>query len=61
LRTARIRSEASSNVDDALARALSGASAAGRWDIVAQPARELEARRLAIAGVSKLDPTMRRQ
>ena len=28
--------------------------AAGRWDVVAQLARELEARRLAVAGVVDL-------
>lgn len=37
-------------VEDALAGALAEASAAGRWDVVAQLARELEARRLAPAG-----------
>jgi hypothetical protein len=36
-------------VEDALARAIAGAVAAGRWDVVAQLARELEARRLAAA------------
>ncbi len=35
----------------ALARALVGASEAGRWDVVAQIARELEARRLAGSNV----------
>jgi hypothetical protein len=34
-------------VDAALAKALEGATAAGRWDVVSQLARELEARRLA--------------
>ncbi len=38
------------HVDDALAEALRGAAAAGRWDVVALLARELEARRLASAG-----------
>ena len=32
-------------VEDALAKALEGATTAGRWDVVAQLARELEARR----------------
>jgi hypothetical protein len=41
-------------VEDALARALSEASAAGRFDVVAQLARELEARRTARAGVPTL-------
>jgi hypothetical protein len=36
-----------SGVDDALAEALRGATAAGRWDVVAQLCREIEARRLA--------------
>jgi hypothetical protein len=34
-------------VETALATALGAASAAGRWDVVVQLARELEARRLA--------------
>jgi hypothetical protein len=34
----------------ALAAALKRAAEAGRWDVVAQLARELEARRLANAG-----------
>jgi hypothetical protein len=51
---------APSSVEDALARALDGAAAAGRWDVVAQLARELEARRLAAAGVQKLEPAKRR-
>jgi hypothetical protein len=34
-------------VEAALARALDAAAAAGRFDVVAQLARELEARRLA--------------
>lgn len=38
------------DVEAALADALSKAAAAGRWDVVAQLARELEARRLASAG-----------
>ncbi len=37
-------------VEAALARALDRASEAGRFDVVAQLARELEARRLARAG-----------
>ena len=41
-------------VEEALAAALARASAAGRWDIVAQLARELEARRLRAAGVGLL-------
>jgi hypothetical protein len=43
-----------STVEDALARAIEGAVSAGRWDIVAQPAKELEARRLAAPGVMLL-------
>jgi hypothetical protein len=42
------------SVDNALAVALARAAAAGRWDIVAQLARELEARRLRAAGVGSL-------
>jgi hypothetical protein len=37
-------------VEEALARALREASVAGRWDVVAQLARELEARRDAKPG-----------
>ncbi|MFO0673462.1 MAG: hypothetical protein U0235_28240 [Polyangiaceae bacterium] len=37
-------------VEDALARALDAAAAAGRFDVVAQIAEELKARRLAAAG-----------
>jgi hypothetical protein len=40
------KSTAPSTVEDALARAIEGAVAAGRWDVVAQLARELEARRI---------------
>ncbi len=40
----------SAHVEDALAEALRGAAAAGRWDVVAQLAGELAARRLASAG-----------
>jgi len=43
-----------SSVEQALAGALARAAAAGRWDIVAQLARELEARRLVAAGVRSL-------
>ena len=38
-------------VEDALASAIEGAVSAGRWDVVAQLAKELEARRLAAVGV----------
>jgi len=37
----------SRGIDVALAIALERASAAGRWDVVGQLAKELEARRLA--------------
>jgi hypothetical protein len=37
-------------VEEALARALGEATAAGKWDVVSQLARELEARRLVRAG-----------
>ena len=44
-------------VEHALADALQRASAAGAWDVVGQLARELEARRKALAapGVVRLD------
>jgi hypothetical protein len=41
-------------VEDALAVALARASAAHEWAVVAQLARELEARRLSAAGVRSL-------
>ena len=41
-------------VEDALAVALERASAAHEWAVVAQLARELEARRLSAAGVRSL-------
>jgi hypothetical protein len=47
------RPEVSASGDDveaALAKALEQAAAAGRFDVVSQLARELEARRLALAG-----------
>ena len=40
-----------STVENALARAIEGAVSAERWDVVAQLAKELEARRLAAVGV----------
>jgi hypothetical protein len=43
-----------STVEDALARAIEGAVSAGRWDLVVQLAKELEARRLAASGVKLL-------
>lgn len=46
-----------STVESALARAIEGAVAAGRWDVVMQLARELEARRLvAVGNVRTPDP-----
>jgi hypothetical protein len=41
-------------VEDLLTVAIERASAAKRWDIVAQLARELEARRLSAAGIADL-------
>jgi hypothetical protein len=41
-------------VEAALAKVLEGAAAAGRWDVVSQLARELEARRLASCGAIDL-------
>lgn len=49
------------SVEDALARALDRASAAGEWTVVAALARELEARRLASAGVASLPAVARRR
>jgi hypothetical protein len=49
------------SIDDVLAGALSGAAAAGRWDVVVQLGEELRARRLAAAGnVSELGARRRR-
>jgi hypothetical protein len=48
-------SSLSGSVEDALALALTRASEAERWDVVSQLARELEARRLAGAGVVSLE------
>ncbi len=42
--------DAAGPVEAALAAALGGAAAAGRFDVVAQLARELEARRMARMG-----------
>ena len=47
-------------VEAALAEAIKVATSAGRWDVVAQLARELEARRVARAGnVARLDARAR--
>jgi hypothetical protein len=43
-----------SHVESALARAIEGAVLAGRWGVVAQLAKELEALRLTAAGVIRL-------
>ena len=52
----------SNEVEAALARAIDRASAAERWDVVAQLARELEARRLAAAGnVVSINSSKRRR
>jgi hypothetical protein len=48
-------------VEDALAQALAGATAAGQWAVVAQLARELEARRLEAAGVQSITSKVRSQ
>lgn len=42
------------SIESALALALAEATRAGRWDVVAQLARELEARRLAGSNVVQL-------
>ena len=41
-----------STVEEALARPIEGAVSAGRWAVVAQLAKELEARRLAAVGAA---------
>jgi hypothetical protein len=49
-------------LERALARALEAAASAGRFDVVAQLAKELEARRLATSGnVVAIDPKQRRR
>jgi hypothetical protein len=54
----QLRSDA---VEEALASALTEAMEAGKWDVVSQLARELEARRLARAGnVVSLHPERKR-
>lgn len=53
--------DAHGDVAAALARAIDRASIAGRFDVVAQLAREIEARRLATSpNVVRLDPSTRR-
>jgi hypothetical protein len=49
-------------VEVALAAALDGAAKAGRWDVVARLARELEARRGAgeASNVVRIDPSKRK-
>lgn len=47
-------------MEAALVCAIDAAAAAGRWDVVAQLARELEARRLAGSNVATLDAARRR-
>lgn len=49
-----MRSGKPASVEEILAEALMSAAAAGRWDIVAQLGRELEARRLAAASIPSL-------
>jgi hypothetical protein len=51
----------SGDVEGALAVALAEAARAQRWDVVAQLARELEARRYASAGVASLHDRASRQ
>jgi hypothetical protein len=50
-----------SAVEAALAHSLTSAAAAGRFDVVAQLARELEARRLSRSKVVQLDPLRKRR
>ena len=49
------------HVEVALATALTAAATAGRFDVVAQLARELEARRLAGSNVVAVDTARRRR
>jgi hypothetical protein len=53
--------QATVDVEAALAKALEGATAAGRFDVVAQLAKELEARRLARMGNVVALPAKTRQ
>jgi hypothetical protein len=48
-------------VEEALAKALEGATVAGRWDVVAQLAKELDARRLASSGGKVIDLDVKRR
>jgi hypothetical protein len=48
-------------VEAALAKALAQAAAAGRFDVVARLAGELQARRLARGGVAVLDAKRRQR
>ena len=45
---------AAHSTEEALGLAILEATRAGRWDVVAQLARELEARRLGAAGVPRI-------
>lgn len=56
----RARDDGGASVEKALASAIMKAAEASRWDVVAQLARELEARRLAAAEAVKIDPSRRR-
>ncbi len=55
------RTGAPASIEDALAGALSAAAGCGRWDVVSQLAKELEARRLALGGVTSLDDVRARR
>ncbi len=56
------QTDVAADIERALVRALDAAATAGRFDIVAQLARELEARRLACLGnVVALDSRSRRR
>ena len=49
-------------IETALAAALAGATAAGRWDVVSQLAMELEARRIArVSNVVAFDAKRRQR
>jgi hypothetical protein len=61
LHSTNLSAPSSTIIEDALARAIAQASVVGRWDIVTQLARELEARRLAAVGVRSLVDERRRR
>jgi hypothetical protein len=59
--SAQAAESAGHRVETSLALAIEHASAAGEWDIVAQLATELEARRVAVASVVSIDEARTRR